>query len=64
MAGVFVKGTNGIWKRALAGGSGFGSVMYQKRGGVWRPAFGNGTGTSAYVKVGGVWAAESAVTPP
>ena len=64
MAGVFVKGSNGIWKRAVAGGSGFGSIVYIKRAGVWEIAFGGGTGTSVYVKIGGAWIPETAVTPP
>ena len=64
MAGVFVKGSNGIWKRAFAGGSGFGSIVYLKSAGTWRAAFGGGTGTSVYVKIAGVWVPEAIITPP
>ena len=63
MAGVFTRAA-GVWRRVLAGGSGFGSVVYVKQGGTWVAAFGAGTGTSVYGKVGGVWVPESAVTPP
>lgn len=59
MAGTYVKKA-GTWRLALVGGSGFGSIVYTKKAGVWVNAFGGaGTGTSVYVKRAGVWVTES-----
>ena len=65
MAGVFVKGTNGVWKRAVAGPSGVGSILYLKMpSGAWQVAAGGGVATSVWFRSGGAWVPEAPVTPP